>query len=321
MSTISKSVLEGPRRELRRVALGGRIHTCRLDGDMLVLDDGRVIAESRAVYAAPVEPRTIVCVHLNYRSRAVELGRELDNDHPTYFMKPASALNAHRGELVRPADCKLMNYEGEIAAVVGRPMRRVRPADVWEHLAGFTCANDVGAHDFRDTDAGSMLRVKGHDGFCPLGPSLVSGIDIRQSTLRTFVNGHKVQEAPVSEMVWGIDDLLADVSRYLTLHPGDVVLTGTPWHSRPIFPDDRVEVEVDGIGRLTNVVVEGPAPEAFRGFPPTVTKVSLGVALGSDYHALKQDKTPPTPEQYKAARAELIAKNMAGGPPRREAKS
>jgi len=315
------SVLDGPRRELRRVVLAGRIHTCRPDGDVLVLDDGRVIAEARAVYAAPVEPRTILCVHLNYRSRAIELGREIENDHPTYFMKPASALNAHRGELVRPADCQLMNYEGEIAAVVGRPMRRVRPEEVWEHLAGFTCANDVGAHDFRDTDSGSMLRVKGHDGFCPLGPALVSGVDIRQSTLRTYVNGHKVQEAPVSEMVWGIDDLLADLSRYLTLHPGDVVLTGTPWHSRPIFPDDRVEVEVDGIGRLSNVVVEGPAPERFRGFPATITKVSLGVALGSDYHLLKQDKNPPTPEQYRNARAELIAKNMAGGPPRREAKT
>ena len=305
------SVLDGPRGELRRVVFGGRVHACRLEGEVLVLDDGRVIAESRAVYAAPVEPRTILCVHLNYRSRAVELGRELDNEHPTYFMKPASAINAHRGELVRSSDCQLMNYEGEIAAVVSRPMRRVRPQDVWDHLAGFTCANDVGAHDFRDTDAGSMLRVKGQDGFCPLGPALVSGIDIRSSTLRTYVNGRKVQEAPVSEMVWGIDDLLADLSRYLTLQPGDVVLTGTPWHSRPIFPDDRVEVEVDGIGRLSNVVVVGPAPESFRGFPATVTKVSMGVALGSDFHLLKQDKTPPTPEQYRNARAELIAFELA----------
>ena len=314
------SVLEGRRRELRRVVFGGRVHGCTLQGDQLVLDDGRTVPEATAVYAAPVEPRTIVCVHLNYRSRAVELGRELDNDHPTYFMKPASSLNAHRGELVRPSDCQLLNYEGEIAAVVARPMRRVKPAEVWDHLAGFTCANDAGAHDFRDTDSGSMLRVKGHDGFCPLGPALVSGIDIRRSTLRTFVNGLKVQEAPVSEMVWGIDDLLADVSRYLTLHPGDVVLTGTPWHSRPVFPGDRVEVEVDGIGRLSNTVVGAPAPEAHRGFPATVTKVSLGVALGSDYHVLKRAQNPPTPEQYRGARAELIAKNMAGGPPRREAK-
>jgi 5-oxopent-3-ene-1,2,5-tricarboxylate decarboxylase/2-hydroxyhepta-2,4-diene-1,7-dioate isomerase len=312
------SVLDGPRRELRRVVLGGRVHGCSLEGDRLVLDDGRTLLERDAIYAPPVEPTTIVCVHLNYRSRAVEFQREIEEGHPTYFMKPAASINAHRGELVRPADCQLLNYEGEIAAVVGRPMRRVRREDVWDHLAGFTCANDVGAHDFRDTDAGSMLRVKGQDSFCPLGPGLVSGIDIRKSVLRTYVNGQKVQEGAVAEMVWGIDELLADLTRHLTLRAGDVVLTGTPWHSRPIFPGDLVEVEVSDVGRLSNVVVEAPAPDNGRGFPATVTKTSLGVALGSDYHVLKQQKQPPTPEQYKSARSELIARNMASGPPRKD---
>jgi 5-oxopent-3-ene-1,2,5-tricarboxylate decarboxylase/2-hydroxyhepta-2,4-diene-1,7-dioate isomerase len=163
-----------------------------------------------------------------------------------------------------------------------------------------------------------MLRVKGQDGFCPLGPSLVSGFDIRQSSLRTYVNGMLVQEAKVSEMVWGIDELLADISRHVTLLPDDVVLTGTPWHSRPMFPGDVVEVEVDGLGRLSNSVVTGPAPENHSGFPATVTKVSLGVALGSDYRLLKSLSSPgapPTPEQYQRARNELIARNMAEGPP------
>ncbi len=292
----------------------GRVHGCQLDGDRLVLDDGRSIAERDAQYASPVDPATIVCVHLNYRSRAVEFGLDLAGGHPTYFVKPATAINAHRGELLRPADCTLLNYEGEIAAVVGRTMRRVRAEDVWEHLAGFACANDVGAHDFRDTDGGSMLRVKGQDGFCPIGPALVSGVDIRRSAVRTYVNGQKVQEAAVSEMVWGIDELFADITRHITLRAGDVVLTGTPWHSRPVFPGDTVEVEVDGVGRLLSHVVEGPAPPSGRGFPATVTKTSLGVALGSDYRALKQDKEPPTAEQYRAARGELIARNMASGP-------
>ena len=312
------SVLDGPRSELRRVVLGGRVQVCRLEGEQLVLGDGRRIAEASAVYAPPVEPTTIICVHLNYRSRAIEFGRDLEGDHPTYFMKPAASINAHRGQLVRPADCRLLNYEGEIAAVIGRPMRRVKPEDVWDQLLGFACANDVGAHDFRDTDAGSMLRVKGQDSFCPLGPGIVSGIDIRESTLRTYVNGQKVQEGKVSEMVWGIDVLIADLTRHLTLRPGDVVLTGTPWHSRPIFPGDTVEVEVDGIGRLSNTVVDAPAPDVRHGFPATVTKTSLGVALGSDYHVLKQKDQPPTPEQYQSARAELIARNMAEGPPRKD---
>jgi 5-oxopent-3-ene-1,2,5-tricarboxylate decarboxylase/2-hydroxyhepta-2,4-diene-1,7-dioate isomerase len=211
-----------------------------------------------------------------------------------------------------------MNYEGEIAAVAGRTMSRVRPEEVWDHLAGFCCANDVGIHDFRDTDAGSMLRVKGQDGFCPLGPGLVSGVDIRRSTLRTTVNGVKVQEAPVSEMVWGIDQLLADITRHVTLRSGDVVLTGTPWHSRPMFPGDAVEVEIDGVGRLSNVVVDGPPPESFAGFAASVSKTSLGVALGSDYRLLKKRGVPITSELYRRLRVDLIARNMAGGPPRKE---
>jgi 5-oxopent-3-ene-1,2,5-tricarboxylate decarboxylase/2-hydroxyhepta-2,4-diene-1,7-dioate isomerase len=190
----------------------------------------------------------------------------------------------------------------------------VQPDEVWDHLAGFTCANDVGAHDFRDTDAGSMLRVKGQDGFCPLGPVMVGGIDIRQARLRTFIDDALVQDGPVSEMVWGIDELCADLSRHITLKPGDVVLTGTPWHSRPMFPGDLVAVEVDGIGRLENRVVEGPAPESGRGFPATVTKTSLGVALGSDYRVLRKPGPPPTPDEYREARNALIADNMARGP-------
>lgn len=309
------SVLDGPRRELRRVVVGGRIHQAQLGGDELVLDDGRRLPEAEATYAPPVDPGTIVCVHLNYRSRAVEMGRDLEGTHPTYFLKPPTAVNAHRGELVRPADCQLLNYEGEIAAVVGRPMRRVAPDDVWDHLAGFCPANDAGVHDFRDTDAGSMLRVKGQDGFCPLGPALVGGVDIRRSTLRTFVNGRLVQEAPVAEMTWGIDELLADITRHVTLQPGDVVLTGTPWHSRPVFPGDVVEVEVEGVGRLSNTVVEGPAPEAGCGFPAMVSKVSLGVALGSDYKRLKAAGVTPSAPAYRERRDELVASNMQAGAP------
>lgn len=309
------SVLDGPRREVRRVVHDGRVQFAQVDGDGLVLGDGRRVAETSAVYAPPVEPATIACVHLNYRSRADEFGVDLAGAHPTYFLKPPTAVSAHRAEIVRPADCRLLNYEGEIAAVVGRPMRRVRPDDVWDHLAGFACANDVGAHDFRDTDAGSMLRVKGQDGFCPIGPGLVSGIDIRRSSLRTRVNGVQVQQTLVAEMVWGIDELLADLTRHVTLRPGDVVLTGTPWHSRPVFPGDVVEVEVDGVGCLSNTVVDGPAPEPHRGFPATVSKTGLGVALGSDYRALRKLQDPPTADQYLAARDELVARNMAASHP------
>jgi 5-oxopent-3-ene-1,2,5-tricarboxylate decarboxylase / 2-hydroxyhepta-2,4-diene-1,7-dioate isomerase len=308
------SVLDGPRRELRRVVVGGHRHQARLDGVHLVLDDGRRVPEAAATYAPPVDPATIVCVHLNYRSRAEEMGRDLDDSHPTYFLKPPTAVNAHRGELVRPADCHLLNYEGEVAAVVGRPMRRVAPDDVWDHLAGFCVANDAGIHDFRDTDQGSMLRVKGQDGFCPLGPGLVSGVDVRQATLRTFVNGTLVQRAALAEMTWGIDELLADVTRHVTLQPGDVVLTGTPWHSRPVFPGDTVEVEVEGLGRLTNRVVESPALPNGAGFPATVSKTSLAVALGSDYRRLKAEGVTPSAHAYRDRRDALLEVNMRSGP-------
>ncbi len=275
------SVLDGPRREARRIVHGGVPQWVSLDGDSLVLGDGRRVPEAGATYLAPCEPTKILCIHLNYESRRLEF-RAAPLTTPTYFQKPTTALNAHRGLLCRPAGSQYLNYEGEIAAIVGRPMRNVAPADVWEHLAGFAPANDVGAQDFRDTDAGSMLRVKGQDGFCPIGPGLVRGVDVRQSVLRTYLNGKVVQEGKVSEMTFGIDYQLADLCRHITLLPGDVVLTGTPANSRPMQPGDVGEVEVTGIGRLQNTVVEIPAPRHDVGHQPTDTDSVRRIALGSD---------------------------------------
>jgi len=275
------SVFDGPRREVRRILYEGGPQWVTLEGQELVLGDGRRVREEKAVYLPPCEPTKILCIHLNYESRRIEF-RAPELVTPTYFQKPNTALNAHRGALCRPADCKYLNYEGEVAAVVGRPMRNVARADVWDHLAGFAPANDVGAQDFRDTDAGSMLRVKGQDGFCPIGPGLVSGVDVRQSVLRTHLNGKLVQEGKVSEMTFGIDYQLADLSRHITLLPGDIVLTGTPANSRPMQPGDVVEVEVTGIGRLSNHVVEIPAPRHDVGHQPTDTDSVRRVALGSD---------------------------------------
>jgi 5-oxopent-3-ene-1,2,5-tricarboxylate decarboxylase/2-hydroxyhepta-2,4-diene-1,7-dioate isomerase len=165
-------------------------------------------------------------------------------------------------------------------------MRNIARQDVWDHLAGFAPANDVGLHDFRETDAGSMLRVKGQDGYCPLGPGLVSGVDIRESTLRTYINGAVVQEGPIAEMTFPIDYILADLCRHITLLPGDVILTGTPANSRPMQLDDVVEVEVTGIGRLTNTVAECPAPSHAVGHQAQQdTEGILRVAYGGDWWA------------------------------------
>lgn len=284
------SVLHGPRREIRRILHEGVACWVTCEGDELVLGDGRRVRPEAASHLAPCEPTKILCVHLNYESRRVEF-QAPPLVTPTYFQKPTTALNAHRGTLCRPANTKYLNYEGEVAAVVGRPMRNVAPADVWEHLAGFAPANDVGCQDFRDTDAGSMLRVKGQDGFCPIGPGLVSGVDVRESALRTYLNGKLVQEGKIAEMSFGIDYLLADLCRHITLLPGDVVLTGTPANSRPMQPGDVVEVEVTGLGRLANRVAEISAPPHAIGHQPTDSNAVRAVALGSD-SGLSRERRP-----------------------------
>jgi len=281
------SVFDGPRRELRRILDGGTPQwvTVSSNGSELVLMNGRRVAEATATYLPPCDPTKILCIHLNYDSRRVEF-RAPALTTPTYFQKPTTALNSHRGVLYRPADSLLMNYEGEVAAVIGRPMRNVAREDVWDHVAGFAPANDVGLHDFRETDAGSMLRVKGQDGYCPMGPGIVAGVDVRQSTLRTYINGSVVQEGALSEMTFPIDYILADLCRHITLLPGDVILTGTPANSRPMALGDVVEVEVTGIGRLTNTVAECPAPSHQVGHQAQHdTEAILRVAYGGDWWA------------------------------------
>lgn len=275
------SVLDEPRLEWRRVLHEGQPKWVRPEHDRLILGDGRTIADAEATYLPPCEPSKILCIHLNYESRRVEF-RAPAIETPTYFQKPVTALNSHRGSLSRPLGAKYLNYEGEIAVIIGKPMRNVGRSDAWDYIAGFAPANDVGCQDFRGTDAGSMLRVKGQDGFCPIGPGIVSGIDIRKSSVHTYINGNMVQDGAVSEMLFPIDYILADLSRYITLLPGDVILSGTPKNSRPMNVGDLVEVEIAEIGRLANRVVEAPAPAHQVGFLGSDTADVRRVALGSD---------------------------------------
>ena len=276
------SVLDGPRVEWRRILHEGQPKWVSPHGDRLILGDGRVVGDAEAIYLPPCEPSKILCIHLNYESRRVEF-RAPALETPTYFQKPVTALNSHRGAVARPAGHKYLNYEGEVAVVIGKPMRNVGREEAWDYIAGFAPANDVGCHDYRETDAGSMLRVKGQDGFCPIGPGIVSGIDVRQATLRTYINGKVVQEGAVGEMLFPIDYILADLCRFITLSPGDVILSGTPKNSRPMNVGDLVEVEVTGVGRLSNRVVEAPAPAHRVGHQPTDGDAIRRVALGSDH--------------------------------------
>lgn len=269
--------------EYRRVLLDGIVAEVVRDGDVLRAGDGRSVSVADAVHLPPVVPTKIIAVHLNHVSRVREFQASLPSA-PTYFQKPVSALNSHRGSVVRPDGCKWLNYEGEVAIVIGRTARNISPAAAADHIAGYTVANDFGLHDFRETDAGSMLRVKGSDTLCPLGPGLVTDWDFRGKRLRTFVNGTLAQDGSTDEMTWDMHYLVADLARTITLVPGDVLLSGTPANSRPVEPGDVVEVDVDGLGRLSNTVVPGPAGiRADIGAQPTESEEVVATALGGDW--------------------------------------
>jgi 5-oxopent-3-ene-1,2,5-tricarboxylate decarboxylase/2-hydroxyhepta-2,4-diene-1,7-dioate isomerase len=269
--------------EFRRILLDGYPTQVTRDGEHLVAGDGRRVTISDAVHLPPVEPTKIIAVHLNYDSRTKEFMTKLPAA-PTYFQKPLTAINSHNAAVVRPMGCKWLNYEGEIVIVIGKTCRNISPAEAGEYIAGYTIGNDYGLHDFRDTDAGSMLRVKGSDTLAPIGPGVVTDWDFRNKTIRTLVNGVVKQEDNTDNMEWDMHYLVADIARTITLVPGDILFSGTPAFSRPVQPGDVVEVEVEGLGKLTNHIVEGPTPiRADVGAQPTESEEVISTALGGDW--------------------------------------
>ena len=269
--------------EFRRILLDGYPTQVTREGEHLVAGDGRRVAIADAVHLPPVEPTKIIAVHLNYDSRTKEFMTKLPAA-PTYFQKPVTAMNSHNAAVVRPQGCKWLNYEGEIVIVIGKTCRNISPAEAGEYIAGYTIGNDYGLHDFRDTDAGSMLRVKGSDTLAPIGPGVVTDWDFRNKIIRTLVNGVVKQEDNTDNMEWDMHYLVADIARTITLVPGDILFSGTPAFSRPVQPGDIVEVEVEGLGKLTNHIVEGPTPiRTDVGAQPTESEEVISTALGGDW--------------------------------------
>ena len=269
--------------EYRRILLEGAPVQVVRHGAELVAADGRVVGVDEAIHLPPCEPTKIIAVHLNYASRTEEFMTRLPSA-PTYFHKPITALNSHRGAVVRPQRCKWLNYEGEIVIVIGRTCRNVAPEDAGDYIAGYTVGNDYGLHDFRDTDAGSMLRVKGADTLAPVGPGLVTNWDFRDKGIQTRVNGVVKQDSTTGEMEWDMHYLVADIARTITLVPGDILFSGTPAFSRTVYPGDVVEVEVEGLGTLSNTIVEGPVPiREDVGAQPTESEEVISTALGGDW--------------------------------------
>jgi 5-oxopent-3-ene-1,2,5-tricarboxylate decarboxylase / 2-hydroxyhepta-2,4-diene-1,7-dioate isomerase len=269
--------------ETRRILLDGVATTVTREGEELVAPDGRRIPMDEPAHLPPVQPSKIVCVHLNYESRRSEFRTEL-GPAPTFFHKPTTSLNAHGGEVVRPPRCRYLNYEGEIAIVIGERCKQIAPEEADDYILGYTVANDYGLHDFRDTDAGSMLRVKGSDTLCPLGPGLVTDWDYHGKGIQTRVNGHVKQDGNTDEMIWDMRYLVADIARTITLLPNDVILSGTPANSRPVEPGDVVEVEVEGLGILRTFIVEGDVPvREDIGAQPSESEEVVSTAFGGDW--------------------------------------
>ena len=269
--------------ETRRILLDGVVTAVERHGNTLITADGLEVEAESAIHLPPVQPSKILACHLNYLSRVEEYMTKLP-PAPTYFHKPTTSLNAHEGNVVRPERCRYLNFEGEIAIVIGKACRNVTQDQAGEFIAGYTIANDFGLHDFRDTDAGSMLRVKGSDTLCPAGPGLVTDWDFHNKEIRTLVNGEVRQSGNTSEMEWDMRYLVADLARTITLLPGDLILSGTPAGSRPVEPGDVVTVEVEGLGQLTNRIVAGTTPISDKvGAQPSDSEEVISTALGGDW--------------------------------------
>lgn len=268
--------------ESRRILLDNQAVSVERDGDFLRSADGRTIAIKDAIHLAPCEPTKIIAVHLNYDSRTKEFLTKLPSA-PTYFHKPVTALNSHNGDVVRPKRCKWLNYEGEIVIVIGKKCKDISIEDAPNYIAGYSVGNDFGLHDFRDTDAGSMLRVKGADSLAPVGPGLITDWDFHNKFIRTYVNGVLKQEDNTKNMEWDMHYLVADIARTITLVPGDIIFSGTPANSRPVNLGDIVEVEVEGLGKLSNRIVEGHSIREEVGAQPTESEEVISTALGGDW--------------------------------------
>lgn len=202
---------------------------------------------------APCQPTKILAVGLNYRAHAAESGHDVPSE-PLFFSKPPSSVIGPFEPIVHPILSQQVDYEGELAVIIGQRVRNVRPEKAHGFILGYTCGNDVTARDLQRRDD-QWTRAKGFDTFCPLGPYIVTNLDPGHLAIRTRVNGKIRQSTSTADMVFSVAELIAYISQVMTLEPGDVILTGTPSGVGPLQPGDVVEVEIEGIGTLRNPVV------------------------------------------------------------------
>jgi 2-keto-4-pentenoate hydratase/2-oxohepta-3-ene-1,7-dioic acid hydratase in catechol pathway len=231
---------------------GGRV--LELTG-MLGRPTGASVDLSEVTLLAPCEPRLVVCVGKNYAKHVVEMGGSADAlpKEPGLFLKGLNTISSPGDDVPFPSWTKELHYEGELAVVIAREMRDVAPEEALEYVLGYTCALDVTARDAQRSDL-QWVRAKSADGFCPIGPWLETDLDPTDLRVQTRVNGVLRQDGHTSDLIFPVPVILSYISRFLTLAPGDVVLTGTPDGVGPLAPGDVVEVSVDAIGTLANRV-------------------------------------------------------------------
>jgi 2-keto-4-pentenoate hydratase/2-oxohepta-3-ene-1,7-dioic acid hydratase in catechol pathway len=200
---------------------------------------------------APCVPSKIIGIGKNYAKHALEMGTPLPTE-PLIFLKPSTAIIADQGTILYPSQSTQVEYEGELAIVIGDKASHCSIEQAHSKIWGYTIANDVTARDLQHRD-GQWIRAKGFDSFCPIGPWMVREIN-PSATIQTYLNDDRKQDSSISDMVFGPDFLVAYVSQIMTLWPGDVILTGTPEGVGPMQIGDRVRIEIEGIGSLANVV-------------------------------------------------------------------
>src|SRR5918996_1077096 len=216
------------------------------------LPTGQTVALDDVHLLAPVLPSKLVCVGKNYVAHAAEFGMEVPEE-PLLFLKPSTAVIGPNDPITLLPISRRVDYEGELAVVIGRIARNVRTEDAYKHILGYTCANDVTLRDLQKTDD-QWTRAKGFDGSCPIGPWIATELDPNDAVVRTRVNSEIRQQASTADMVFGVATLIEYVTTFMTLLPGDVLLTGTPEGVGKLTDGDVVEVEVEGVGVLRNEV-------------------------------------------------------------------
>ncbi len=217
--------------------------------------DGRLIPFKKARLLAPVAPSKIICVGLNYALHVKESQSATKiPEQPVLYMKPPTAVIGPDDDIVYPPSSSRVDYEAELAVVIGRTARHVAENDAESFIFGYTCLNDVTARDLQKKD-GQWTRGKGFDTFCPVGPWIETDLDCRNTMVESFLNGEKKQAGNTADMIFPVPFLISYISDIMTLLPGDVISTGTPEGISPMQPGDTIEIRVAGIGSLTNKVV------------------------------------------------------------------